>query len=151
MSRRDDGFTLIELLVVVLIIAILLATAIPTFLGARERAQDRAAQSNVRNAHTNLMVIYTDDRVFTDSPAALRASDPSITYTDSLPVPDADAAVFVQTFQGGSLPRPDNGVYIAARSGSGRCYWLRTIGDENHPRFAVGSCTAVPTAFAERW
>src|SRR5437868_905299 len=52
--RRDaeEGFTLIELMVVVLIIAILIAIAIPTFLGARTRAQDRAAQSSLRNALT---------------------------------------------------------------------------------------------------
>ncbi|MFM7616128.1 MAG: prepilin-type N-terminal cleavage/methylation domain-containing protein, partial [Actinomycetes bacterium] len=46
----EQGFTLIELMVVVLIIAILIAIAIPTFLGARQRAQDRAAQSSLRNA-----------------------------------------------------------------------------------------------------
>ena len=51
-SGRDDdeGFTLIELMVVVLIIAILIAIAIPTFLGARQRAQDRATQADLRNA-----------------------------------------------------------------------------------------------------
>ncbi|MGZ4792162.1 MAG: prepilin-type N-terminal cleavage/methylation domain-containing protein, partial [Ilumatobacteraceae bacterium] len=48
--REDKGFTLIELMVVVLIIAILLAIAIPTFLGAQNKAKDRSAQSSARNA-----------------------------------------------------------------------------------------------------
>ena len=48
--RADDGFTLVELMVVVLVIAILLAIAIPTFLGVRERAQDRTIQANLTTA-----------------------------------------------------------------------------------------------------
>jgi type IV pilus assembly protein PilA len=64
--RRDDeqGFTLIELMVVVLIIAILIAIAIPTFLGARQRAQDRAAQSDLRNGLTAEKTVYTDGQVY---------------------------------------------------------------------------------------
>jgi type IV pilus assembly protein PilA len=60
-GRKDeDGFTLIELMVVVLIIAILIAIAIPTFLGLRERAQNRSAQSDLRNALTAAKAYYTD-------------------------------------------------------------------------------------------
>jgi type IV pilus assembly protein PilA len=49
-SEREGGFTLIELLVVLIIIAVLLAIAIPAYLGFKDRAQKRAAQSNVRAA-----------------------------------------------------------------------------------------------------
>jgi type IV pilus assembly protein PilA len=62
---RDAGFTLIELMVVVLIIAILIAIAIPTFLGAREKAQDRAAQSNLRNSLSSVNFYYTDSGSYT--------------------------------------------------------------------------------------
>ena len=51
-------------MVVVLIIAILIAIAIPTFLGARSRAQDRAAQSDLRNGLTAEKTIYTDAQTY---------------------------------------------------------------------------------------
>jgi len=57
----DEGFTLIELMVVVLIIAILIAIAIPTFLGAQNRARDRGTQSDLRNALTAAKVAATDN------------------------------------------------------------------------------------------
>jgi len=60
-AKNEEGFTLIELMVVVLIIAILIAIAIPTFLGAQNRARDRGAQSDLRNAVTAAKTISTDD------------------------------------------------------------------------------------------
>jgi type IV pilus assembly protein PilA len=71
---RDEGFTLIELMVVVLIIAILIAIAIPTFLGARQRAQDRAAQSDLRNGLTAEKTFYTDSQTYATS-AQMTASN----------------------------------------------------------------------------
>src|SRR5713226_176910 len=82
-ARDERGFTLIELMVVVLIIAILIAIAIPTFLGARQRAQDRAAQSNVRNAFTAEKTFFTDGQSYTQTVSDMTAIEPSLTYTQT--------------------------------------------------------------------
>src|SRR5439155_18056507 len=93
LDREDEGFTLIELMVVVLIIAILIAIAIPTFLGARKRAQDRAAQSNLRNALTAEKVYYTDAQAYANSVGAngtaLTSIEPSLTYAAAVSATDS--------------------------------------------------------------
>ena len=80
--RRDDedGFTLIELMVVVLIIAILIAIAIPTFLGARQRAQDRASQSDLRNALTAEKTVYTDTQAYDATTATMQGVEASLNW-----------------------------------------------------------------------
>ena len=84
--RDEEGFTLIELMVVVLIIAILIAIAIPTFLGARRRAQDRQAQSNLRNALTAEKTYYSDKQEYTADVASggqLELIESSLSYITS--------------------------------------------------------------------
>jgi type IV pilus assembly protein PilA len=79
--QDDKGFTLIELMVVVLIIAILIAIAIPTFLGLRQRAQNRAAQSNLRNAMTAAKAFYTDGETYVGfTPVVAAGVEPSLTW-----------------------------------------------------------------------
>ena len=88
--KDEDGFTLIELMVVVLIIAILIAIALPTFLGLRQRAQDRAAQSDLRNGLAAAKAFYTDDETYSPGGVAFDAADgediePSLDWVDAAP------------------------------------------------------------------
>ncbi len=92
---RDEGFTLIELMVVVLIIAVLVAIAIPSFLGFRNRAQDRSAQSDVRNAILAEKGYWTDEAAYTDVAADLQDFMPTLTVNTTDAVTDG---VYVDQF-----------------------------------------------------
>jgi type IV pilus assembly protein PilA len=114
-GREEGGFTLIELMVVVLIIAILIAIAIPTFLGARQRAQNRAAQSDLRNGLVAAKTLYTDDESFVMTAAELEAVEPNLDFDDAV-------ANSTQTVIG-VVDAADDVVFVK-RSGSGTYYCI---------------------------
>ena len=118
-EREDEGFTLIELMVVVLIIAILFAIAIPTFLGARERANDRAAQSSLRNALTAAKTIYTDQQTYASADENnLDDVEPSLTFNAS--------GTASATFKEVSVDGTAGSVWFGASlSKSGTCFQIK--------------------------
>ena len=73
----SEGFTLIELMVVVMIIAVLIAIAIPSFLGFRRSAQDRAAQSEVRSVLLAEKAFWLEDGAYTATADDITAFEPN--------------------------------------------------------------------------
>jgi type IV pilus assembly protein PilA len=142
--RRDEeqGFTLIELMVVVLIIAILIAIAIPTFLGARSRAQDRAAQSDLRNALTAEKTVFTDQQTYDGSGANMHNVEPSLGWTATAP------ATPKLTLTVGDVVAGDKGVVcISEASKSGTIFEIADVatGLSAGTYFGKAACPATPT------
>ena len=79
----QTGFSLVELMVVVMVIALLLAIAVPVFLGLQRRAQDRGAQSSLRDAFTAARSFHTDRDSYAGFDAAAgEAIEHTLQWTD---------------------------------------------------------------------
>jgi len=125
-EAAEEGFTLIELMVVLLIIAILLAIAIPTFLGVSGSANDRAAQSNLTNALTEVKALYQNSQSYNTGSlpvATLNASAPEFTWTQANAVPSEGTNV-VSEYPVDLVTGADGaGVILATYSKTATCWF----------------------------
>jgi type IV pilus assembly protein PilA len=135
--QTENGFTMIELLMVVTIIGILLAIAVPIFLGARGGANDRAAQTLVRN----LLVSARAAAIDGPDPAKIQAGEPALRVVAADVEASArrsEVSVLVGSLAGETY------VILASRSTSGRCFALLEPegGPTRYQRLESGPCTA---------
>src|SRR5687768_3235313 len=126
--RGEHGFTLIELLVVVLVIAVLVAIAVPTFLTARQRASERAAQANARTAQSAVRAQYADSARFTDDVALLSQVEPALEWTNTPPIPGASPRVIAIEVFDVDVAGDQQLVIITGRASTGRCFYLKDVG-----------------------
>jgi type IV pilus assembly protein PilA len=135
--QEPRGFTLIELLMVVTIIGILLAIGLPTFLGARRGANDRAAQTVVRHLLVSARAVASDG----EDASTIQAGEPALHVVPATSVgngAESEVSVLVDQIAGHSY------VVLATRSTSGSCFAILEPedGSTKYQERDSGACTA---------
>ena len=138
---HESGFTLTELVIAMLVLGILASVAIPSFLGSRNNAYDKEAQSSIENVLKAAKFHYQNQGDFSDASSAqcgdsttlaadLQKLEPNVDVVASSVSSSNSRIVSVQTVQtwdstGGLLGC--QGFYAVALSSSGSCWAARII------------------------
>ena len=112
-------------MVVVLIIGILIAIALPTFQGARQRADARAAQSSARNALVAAKTSYTDVDSYANVSQRHADRDRAVADVSGRGTSTGPNVVSFEIANNGATTPQEIG--LAALANSGTCYLIRDV------------------------
>lgn len=134
MGTRDErGFSLVELMIVVLIIGILIGISLPIFLVARQRAQDRTAQSNLRTGLAAALTHWAEAGDYDGfDTATAETIDPSFDWQPAGTQPTGSQI----TIQAPDSGDPVTELLLVARSDSGTFFCLGQL--PNTPVYVRG-------------
>ena len=137
----DSGFTLTELVIAMVVLGVIASIAVPSFLGSRNNAYDKEAQSSIENVLKAAKFHYQNQGDFSDASSAqcgdstalaadLQKLDPNVEVVASSVSSTNSRIVSVQAVQtwdstGGLLGC--QGFYAVALSSSGSCWAARII------------------------
>ena len=113
-------------MVVVMVIAVLIAIAIPSFLGFRAAAQDRAAQATLSNAEKAAHLVALQEGIFPGRSTLLpllSTIEPTIEWIDHQDSSEGPRHVSIDEHSSGKV------LALAALSDSGSCFYLRVTTD----------------------
>ena len=142
----DGGFTLVEMMVALIVIAILVAIAIPTFLSARERTSNRAAQAKAQTAVKAHKAQAAAGQDPADTPTLiddLEDMEPAVTFKDfaDYSPTEVKGVVYVRVEDDPSLGKVVK--LVAESTISGKCFWTRDINGVTS--YATTECPNEPT------
>jgi type IV pilus assembly protein PilA len=138
-AEAEAGFTLVEIMVTVLVLGILISIALPTFLGARQRAHNRAAQSNLRNGLVAVKVFYSDRGTYVGFTAPVaRGLEPELIWAA------AGSPAVGQVRIGGSAPTATS-IMLVTQSRSTRYFCIKDVAG---PAATAGTFYASGAAYA---
>ena len=138
-DRPQAGFTLLELTVVLVVIGALTLMAVPSFLSARQTAQDRAAQADLHHAIEAANAAYVDVPDFSQFTAStLTAVESALRFSDSPVSNRGSIAVYAAT---AGCPDGSGCLALAEPANDGTC-WFVVQSNDGAPLYGKGQAAA---------